>query len=212
MHVQRGLRSRGALWLWALVPLVSLGIAAFVPPIFFAVRYRRRSGYAWSVFLLAAIVTFFATYRGHNDHGWRNAVESTGILVAWLGGTAIVGAFVLMTNPEKNAAVDAAREQRQRRKRARKLIAEDPHLAVEAGIGRPDLAGEHDDGGLVDVNRAPAASLASLPGIGESLAQRIVATRHEVGGYDSLDDLIGTLNLNPKDLDDASERLAFIPL
>ena len=210
MRVRSGLGSRGPLWIWAAVPLASLGIAAFVPPIFFAIRYRRLSGYVWSTLLLGTVVAFFATYRG-GHHDVRDGVGTGLLMFAWLGGTAIASAFVLSTNSSDDS-VAAARQLRKQRQRARKLIAQDPQLAVQAGIGRPDLAGAHDDGGLVDINRASAEALAALPGISVSLADRIVATRHEVGGYSSLDDLIDTLNVNPRDLDDARERLAFIPL
>lgn len=210
MAVSRGLESRRVLWLWTAVPLASLGIAGFVPPVFFAVRYGRRSGYVWSTLLLAAIVGFFATYRGGHHHSARDGIATGLIMIAWVGGAAIAGAYVLTTR--SHDAVAVARDQRKQRVRARALIAKDPQLAVAAGIGRPDIAGEHDDGGLVDVNRVPLASLTALPGISQSLAQRIVETRQQVGGYASLDDMIGTLSLNPRDLDDASERLAFIPL
>lgn len=80
----RGLESRRVLWLWAAVPLASLGIAGFVPPVFFAVSY------------------------------------------------------VLTTHAHD--AVANARDRRKQRARARALIAKDPQLAVEAGIGRPDIA------------------------------------------------------------------------
>jgi DNA uptake protein ComE-like DNA-binding protein len=198
------------MWLWVIVPIASLGIAGFVPPVYFAVRYGRKSGYVWAVVLLAAISGFFVVYPGPHRHGVREGVATALIMTAWVGGAAVAGAFVVTT--QSNDSVAIARERRNQRQRARALIAKDPRLAVDAGIGRPDVAGEHDDGGLVDVNRVPAASLAALPGITKSLAERIVETRKQVGGFSSLDDLIATLNLNPRDLDDASEQLAFIPL
>lgn len=210
MDGPRSADSRRVLWWWAAVPLASLGIAAFVPPAIFAVRYGRKSGYAWSTLLLAAIIGFFASYRGGHHHDVRDGIATALIMVAWVGGAAVTGAFVLTTHV--NDAIADARELRKQRKRARSLIARDPKLAVEAGIGRPDLATVHDDGGLVDVNRAPATSLNTLPGIGLSLANRIVQTRQQVGGYASIDDLIDTLDLNPRDLDDARDRMAFIPL
>ena len=206
----RSVQSRRAMWLWAVVPLASLGIAGFVPPVYFAVRYGRRAGYAWALVLLACIVGFFATYQGSHHHGVRDGVATGLIMVAWVGGAAVAGAFVLTTRSDDPVAI--ARQQRKRREHARAIVAKDPRLAVDARIGRPDLPGDHDDGGLVDVNRVPAAALAALPGIDANLAERIVQTRKGVGGYSSLDDLIGTLNLNPRDLDDASEQLVFIPL
>lgn len=204
------MNSRLLLWLWTVVPLASLGIAAFVPPTFFAIRYGRRSGYVWSALLLGTIVGFFATYQRDHEHSTRSGIATALIMVAWVGGAAVAGAFVLTTRDDDPVA--EARRQRKQRDKARALIAEDPSLAVDAGIGRPDLRGEHEDGGLVDANRVPAETLATLPGVSPSLAQRIVETRQQVGGFSSLDDMITTLDLNPRDLDDAAERLVFIPL
>ena len=210
MDEPRGSGTRRVLWWWVALPVASVGIAAFVPPAFFAIRYGRKSGYVWSVLLLAALVGFFLTYRDGNHHDVRDGIATGLATLQFVGGAAITAGFVLTTHSKD--AVANARALRKQRERARALIAKDPQLAVEAGIGRPDLPGVHDDGGLVDVNRVPAESLNTLPGLGLSLAQRIVETRQKVGGYASLDDLIDTLDLNPRDLDDARDRMAFIPL
>lgn len=47
------------------------------------------------------------------------------------------------------------------------------------------------NGGKVDINTAPAAELAELPGIGEVLAQRIVEYREENGPFASIEDIQG---------------------
>ena len=47
------------------------------------------------------------------------------------------------------------------RREARRLQQDNPVLAQELKIGRPDLPRGYDDGGLVDVNHVPAAILAS---------------------------------------------------
>jgi hypothetical protein len=192
------------------VPLGSLGMAAFIPPAYFAIRQRRRSGFVWSALLLAAITAFFIVDPKTN-HGTRHGVAVALIMLCFLGGAAVTLGFLAST-PKSEDSVTVARRQRQLRDDARKVVANDPRLAVEAHIGRPDLRGDHDDGGLVDVNRVPAATLARLPGIDAALARRIVATRQEVGGYASLDDLLTTLGIDPVRLDDAADRLVFIPL
>jgi len=51
---------------------------------------------------------------------------------------------------------------RARRADARRLAAVDPPLARELGIGRPNLRRGLDDGGLVELNTAPAAVIAHL--------------------------------------------------
>ena len=48
---------------------------------------------------------------------------------------------------------------------ARRLQQDNPVLAQELKIGRPDLPRGYDDGGLVDVNHVPAAILASHLGL-----------------------------------------------
>jgi hypothetical protein len=196
-------------WAWVGVPLASLGMAAFMPPLYFAARHGRRSGYAWSAALFIAISAFFIV-KPDQDRGTRNGVAEALIMLCWIGGAAVAAFFVLTTTSDD--AIAQARRQRKLRKRARALVARDAPLAVQAHIGRPDLYGDHEDGGLVDVNRAPADALAQVPGIDRSLAERIVAVRHDVGGFASLADLITTLDLNPTDLDDAAEVLVFIPL
>lgn len=86
-------------------------------------------------------------------------------------------------------AVARALAARRRRYEARALRASDPSLARELGIGRPDLGRGYDDGGLVDVNTAPAAVLARLAGIDPPVAEAIVAARDARGGYFNLDEL-----------------------
>ena len=80
----------------------------------------------------------------------------------------------------------------------------------ELGIGRPDLDGPFDDGGLVDVNHSPAEVLCELPGIDRGIADRIVSTRSELGGFTSLDEMSVTLDLPPAKLDAISDRLLFL--
>jgi hypothetical protein len=75
-----------------------------------------------------------------------------------------------------------ARASRQRREEARKLWRADPALARDLGIGRPDLARGFDDGGLIDLNAAPAPLIARVCGIEQQQADAIVAARTARGG------------------------------
>jgi competence protein ComEA len=52
----------------------------------------------------------------------------------------------------------------------------------------------------LDVNRAEAAQLARLPGVGPGLAQRIVEERQRRGRFDSPDQLRYVLGMGPKKL------------
>ncbi|MDK3258542.1 helix-hairpin-helix domain-containing protein [Blastococcus capsensis] len=71
---------------------------------------------------------------------------------------------------------------RQRRQEARRLHETDPALARELGIGRPDLGRGYDDGGLVDLNTASAALIATVSGIDREHADAVVAARSARGG------------------------------
>jgi hypothetical protein len=209
--VRRWTPPSAARWLWLLVPLGSFGMAAFIPPAYFAIRQRRRSGFVWSALLLAAITAFFIV-DPHNDHaGTRHGVAVALIMLCFVGGAAVTLGF-LVAGPPSEDPVAVARRQLELRQHARKVAEKDPRLAIEAHIGRPDIRGDHGDGGLVDVNRVPASVLAGLPGIDAALAHRIVTTRRDVGGYSSLADLVTTLDLDPIRLDDAADQLIFIPL
>jgi hypothetical protein len=94
-------------------------------------------------------------------------------------------------------AVEVARYRRELRTEARKLVAEDPGLAHDLGIGRPDLPRAYDDGGLIDVNHAPAQALAMLPGITYELVIRIVRLRAEQGAFISAEELALHADLPP---------------
>ena len=53
----------------------------------------------------------------------------------------------------------------------------------------------------VDVNRATAAELEAVSGVGAALAARIVEKRAQLGGFGSLDDLVKVRGIGPKTLE-----------
>jgi len=53
----------------------------------------------------------------------------------------------------------------------------------------------------VDVNHADAAALESVPGIGKSLAARIIDFREKNGAYQSVDDLLKVQGIGEKSLE-----------
>jgi DNA uptake protein ComE-like DNA-binding protein len=77
--------------------------------------------------------------------------------------------------------------------------------AKALGIGRPDIDLAF-DGGLIDVNSAPAQVIERLPHTDATLAERIVAVRERVGGFSSIQDLGLVLGL-PAPVLDAWEGL-----
>ena len=114
------------------------------------------------------------------------------------GGAGAAGGAAVPASAEAVDEVEArALARRERRARARKILAEDPALAEELGIGRPELGLGYDDGGLVDVNHAPEGTLAEMRGVDAETAERIVRVREMTGGYGSVEELVVRADLDP---------------
>jgi competence protein ComEA len=63
----------------------------------------------------------------------------------------------------------------------------------------------------VDVNRATAAELTALPGIGPALAARIVASRETEGPFRTADDLLRVAGIGPAKLEAIRPRVRAAP-
>lgn len=113
--------------------------------------------------------------------------------------------------PGNEHALAVAHQRRALREQARELAERDPALARELRIGRPDLPRQYDDGGLVDLNRAPAAVIAGLPGLTPALAEQIVRVRDQVGGFVSAEDVSAAASLPPDLTADIAEYGIFLP-
>ena len=74
--------------------------------------------------------------------------------------------------------------------------------AVLAAEAKPEASA------TVDINSATVEELASVPGIGQVIAQRIVEFREKNGPYKSLDDLLKVQGIGEKSLAKIRERLA----
>jgi helix-hairpin-helix protein len=106
--------------------------------------------------------------------------------------------------------LDGARQRLAQREQALELARKNPELALEAGVGRPDLPGAY-DGGLVDVNHAPAEVIACLPTFDKELAGRVVAARGRLGGFASLEDLGTVLDLPGDQVENLRHHVVFLP-
>jgi DNA uptake protein ComE-like DNA-binding protein len=170
------------------------------------VRAWERAGALW--FALSLTGYLVALTLKH-----RFAVPHTAVLVAMFAGWggAFVHAMVIRPEYVRRAAARVARAQeRADAAEARRIVREEPRLAVELGIGRPDRAGAY-DAGLVDVNHAPAPALEALPGVGPVLAQRIESAREACDGFASIDDLAALLDLDPATVERMRDRAVFLP-
>lgn len=89
--------------------------------------------------------------------------------------------------PPSDAAVAAALGARARREEARERVRADPLLARDLRIGRPDMKRTYDDGGLLDLNVAPADVIAQFVEIPTWAAEAIVNVRERRGiAFDNL--------------------------
>jgi competence protein ComEA len=72
------------------------------------------------------------------------------------------------------------------------LVQDSQHIRVPYAGERMALPAEGDrstDNGLINLNRATASDLEELPGVGKTLAERIIARRETQGPYRSVDEL-----------------------
>ncbi|MSU77246.1 MAG: hypothetical protein EXS16_04020 [Gemmataceae bacterium] len=88
-------------------------------------------------------------------------------------------------------------------------------------LGRWSLGGANADpapithadklGPMLDLNRATKAELRLLPGLGDSLSQRVVEHRQRVGAFRSVDDLRQVSGIGPKTLERLRPYLFVVP-
>jgi competence protein ComEA len=79
------------------------------------------------------------------------------------------------------------------------LIAIAATAAIQAGFGQPSQAAESKE--LVDINKATATELEQLPGVGPSIALKIVEFREKNGPFQSVDELLKIRGIGEKSLD-----------
>ncbi|RSN53973.1 MULTISPECIES: ComEA family DNA-binding protein [Actinomadura] len=202
---------------WAALPFLTLGYAT--PFTFAAAALWRRnlhllvsSGVYIGVF---ALMLYLLPDLGGDDGTQR----TVGLLMFVLAVIGCGHAFVIrrrvfdphgLSGVDNAAVVERVKRRRLLREKARELAATDPGLAKELRIGRPDLPRQYNDGGLVDVNHAPAKALTLLPGITPELAGRIERVRAETGGFMSAEELSAVAGLPPDLTGDLTDYAVFI--
>ncbi|MGW3774155.1 ComEA family DNA-binding protein [Actinomadura verrucosospora] len=202
---------------WAALPFLTLGFAT--PFTFAAALLWRRS-----VHLLVSTVVYAGVFAlmlsllsgTGEDEG---TVRAAGMLMSVLALVGCGHAFLIrrkvfdphgLSGVDNEAVVERVKRQRLLRQKARELAATDPGLAKELRIGRPDLPHQYNDGGLVDVNHAPAQTLTLLPGVTPELAATIERVRAETGGFVSAEELSAVAGLPPSLTGDLAEYAVFI--
>jgi DNA uptake protein ComE-like DNA-binding protein len=193
---RRSLAVRIASRWYYVVVVATAGVFAWIPFLHAAIRLRTRKARRLVLIFggLDALmyVLLSLTPDGTKGQAANGPVSAIGGLLAL--GTIIAGCVMVAPlrrmvyegdpvgpddsdHPTVDPAIKAALAARARRDTARKLAADDPLLANELHIGRPDLTRAYDDGGLVDLNSAPADVIAEVCGIPAEVAATIVEFR-----------------------------------
>ncbi|MEU5784966.1 BTAD domain-containing putative transcriptional regulator [Micromonospora lupini] len=202
----------------ALIGVLSFGLLTWLVVLVYAVWRRSwRHGLAALGYLSAMAV--FVGVVGSGDPDEVTAVDIVAIiawLFSWLLGvlhtlllngaiwSAITGRGTAATGP-------VAHERRVRREQARYLLYHYPAARQELHIGRPDMPRTFDDGGLVDVNAVPEATIAELPGITAEQARQVVVDRWLRGPFGSMEDLAARCLLPLLLTDSLRDHLVFLP-
>jgi hypothetical protein len=236
---QPGADDRKAPW-WAgrwyfVVAVVSVGLFAWVPFVHAATRLHRRSvslraalfgagALAYSVLLAFTPTTDQGRITG--SAGQAFSVIGTLLLLAMVAVACIqlaplrrevyrrrpvVYADPPVALPGTDPAVAAVMASRARREEARQFVTRDPLIARDLRIGRPDLPRTYDDGGLVDLNSAPAAVIAELCDLAPAVAESIVTARVACGGFLAVDDVFATAEIPVGSWDMIRDRGVAIP-
>ena len=177
------------------VSILSIGMLSWGVIAYYAGRRRSLPlAFVTVGYLVAEVVGIFMLGGAEpSPTTLRDEVGFALIMMVAIGGAAH-GIILHLMSPGSSrlAAATAPDSARQlRRAQARDIAYHHPAIARELNIGRPDLPGTFDDGGLVDLNAAPEHILATVTGLDLWLARRIVTDRSMRGSYASVDDLVG---------------------
>lgn len=190
------------------------------------------------ILLLAAVIIFglgykYATLRIPDEaprvEKDRAAQEKTGeVVVHVAGAVARPGLYRLPQGARVDEALKAAQPLAEADVNALNLAAlledqqkvfvplQPPPAAPDSSTGGPSAsvsanpfaAAPQAGDGKVNINTADAATLDRLPGIGPSLATRIIQYREENGPFASVDDLLNVPGIGEKKLEDLRDDAA----
>jgi hypothetical protein len=143
--------------------------------------------------------------------GGPSAIAYLGLALL-LAAIALLAAHAIRSGPTvlDDQWLREAQQRLRRREHAQRVVQQNPLLALEAGIGRPDLPGVS-HGEVVDMNNATSSALVVLPGIDSELAEHIIAVRSRAGGFSSLADFGMTTDLPGDTVERLRGRVVFLP-
>jgi len=199
---------------WALVPLLSFGLLAFLPFAHAAVKLQsRRMWVVTASYAVASVVVFGPLGVASNTSDLGAAVFTLAwfaLIVAATAHAFLLRRRVFSPLAGRQPAMVAALAARELRVQARAIVADDPALANELRIGRPDLPRQFDDGGLVDVNHVPVQILVDRLGFSSVEAARVVKARESLGGFSSPEEVCAFAEVPDADVDVLRDRLLFL--
>lgn len=195
---------------WALLPVLLPGLGA---PIAFGIGAARRPSPGTVIPLIAYTVAVFgycapAAAYGSDGPAWTDFVGMLSALAATFGASGHLFAIrrrvwtaapapveipvqrPLPPGPPTHQGIPALDRARHLRGVARQIAEHDPLLAKRMRIGRPDLPRTEDDGGLIDLNHAPAELLRHLPGFNQATAEQVRERVERLGPFQSIDEVI----------------------
>jgi DNA uptake protein ComE-like DNA-binding protein len=197
---------------WPWISLFPIGLGAWAP-IYAGIRARRSSWILLGVLCCLVVIAGFVKDVTGGKSGHDN-IAGLLVIVGWVGAIAVSfsirHAYERQMASPLTAASEQARQRLSERQRALALARQNPALASEMGIGRPDKGGAT-DAGLVDVNNAGVAALEKLPGIDDQLATRIAEARAQIGGFSSLADMGSALDLEGDLVEGLRDKVVFLP-
>ena len=87
------------------------------------------------------------------------------------------------------------------------LLASALALFVLVSLSAGAATGDKSTSGMIDINSATAAELEQLPGVGPSLARKIVEFRDQNGAYRTVDDLLKIRGIGEKSLERFRDKI-----
>jgi Helix-hairpin-helix motif len=195
---------------WLFVILLSVGLLSWASFVYLGIRTKRQRWTVWGVVYGIAVWGGLLVVGAVDEDSWLVLVGAIGWIGGWAGsfihGLAIRDEVLDRLSVDEDIHLRDARSRVVAREVGAELARNTPVLAREAGVGEGDGFG-----GLVDVNHADAALLATIPGFTPDLGVKVVELRNEVGGFDSVLDFATILDLPPRLLDSIRDRLVCLP-
>jgi DNA-binding SARP family transcriptional activator len=190
------------------IPIITFALGNFIYFCYAAIR--RRTWWLIAVGLAYTVVAWTFLVIAGTDPSDPASLESTPtedifyplFFIVWFG--AVVHGVIVAVSADSP-------HHRNRREQARHFAHLQPERARHLGVGRPDLARTFDDGGLVDLNHAPAHELARLSGFDPQIAHRIVVERSQRAAFTQPNDLVSRGIISTKSLHRVASRLICLP-